>query len=331
VTSPRLVVWSETIALTCAYVVTIWWTERWTATFAPSRALAIALAFAIVQSAAIVILLVALFSRKWLAVRRAARTAALQQQINATLAEHALGQDQLRPLRSLVKRSRRDVQAEVESMMATMRGDARDRVAAVARELGLDTANDEARVEQMFAGAVSGSLLQRAVAVEQLEPHATRLAPTIARALSSSDVRRVRGTLDMIRAWRRVLPIPALVSLLRHSDPAVRADAIRVLPYAGEGSTAAAIEAGMRDDSPVVRVAAAETAARLGIESVIPMLLENIRHDDRDVALASAFAIAGMTGGGAQLQQLVESSDRGAAGVAFEALEKAALGRLSIT
>ena len=75
----RAVIWIETIATGLVYVLAIWLTNR--AVVQPrlqSPALAVALAFAIVQIVAIAALLITLFARKTIESRRAMRSAQLQ-------------------------------------------------------------------------------------------------------------------------------------------------------------------------------------------------------------------------------------------------------------
>ena len=181
----------------------------------------------------------------------------------------------------------------------------------------------------MFARAVRGNLFERAVAAEELEPDAGQLsAVQIPRALRSGDAARVLAALEMLIAWKRSLPVPEVESVLQHGDPRVRAAALRALPYAAAGNAVANVRIALRDPDPGVRRAAAETARKLRLDILLDALVENISDRDRGASLAAAFAVAVMPDGARRLQSVVASPERIAAAVAFEALEKATIGRL---
>lgn len=327
------VVWLQTLLVIAGYAAAIVAADRLVASrFAFSRPLGLALAFAGVQGLSIAILILALVLRKILAARRAARSARLREEITSALATEAAGQDRFRKLRSLLAASPRDVEREMFAATAMVRGSARDRLLSVARQLGIPVDDEAQRIERLFATAMSGSLLEQIAVTEQLEPYALRIAAShVSRALTSSDPLRIMRALDMLRAWRRVVQVPNFAPLLEHPGPEIRANAFRALPYVPVPSAADAIAAALRDPEPRVREAAANAAAKMNVTTVMALLLENVSGTDAEVARAAAMAVASMPGGPAALQSLVTAGERRPASLAaFEALEKATLGRLEI-
>lgn len=293
--------------------------------------LSLAVSLAIVQSVCVSVLLIGLMVTKWVEARHEARSAELRVRIAETLASDVAGQDRLRELRRYLAVSKRDVEREIAAMAATLRGSSRERVLKLGRELGVTAPESEERRAQIFARAARGNRLERAVAAEELEPDARALAEVqIPRALRSRHVAEVLAALEMLLAWRRSLPVPEVGSVVRHPNPQVRAAALRALPYAAPGDAAANIRIALRDPDPEVRRAAAETGRKLRLDALLGTLVENIRDSDRAAALAAAFAVAVMPDGASRLQEVVASADRAAAAVAFEALEKATMGRLHL-
>jgi hypothetical protein len=327
--SGRASIWVRTFVVLALYAGAIWLAEWWLFVHVAYRPLALAFAFAVVQVVATLLLTTLLFWRKSVAVRRETLRNSIRAEIHEALAVEAVGQDQFRKLRGLAARSRRDVANELAAAVAALRGGARQRIVSVARELGMAfPATDAERLEAMFATAASGPLLRRAVLTEELESDAARLAShLIPRALTSSDPALAAAALEMLFAWKRALPVPHLSELLRHSDPRLRARAARVLPYAAGADAEMLVMVALRDSDDEVKRAAAEAARQLRIEAAVPLLAEMMAGAE-EVAVAAAFAIAAMPDGPQRLQAVVESPDRRAAAIAFEALEKATLGRL---
>lgn len=293
--------------------------------------LSLAVSLTIVQSVCVVLMLTALMARKSIGARREARSAELRIKIAEALASDVAGQDRLRALRGYLAVSKRDVEREIAAMAATLRGSSRERVLKLGRELGVTAPESEERLEQLFARAAGGNLLERAIAAEELEPDAQRLAEVqIPRALRSDDAARMLVALQMLEAWKRAVPVPEVERGFYHRNPAVRAAAVRALPYAAAGDSAASVRFALHDPDPEVRRAAAETARKLRLGDLLDILVDNVRDRDRSAALAAAFAVAVMEDGPGRLQSVVASGDRAAAAVAFEALEKAAIGRLHL-
>lgn len=327
----RLRVWVGTVAVAMIYVGAIDLAD--VVVFTPrfeSRSLSLALAFALVQTVAIVVFVGGLFVRKWHYSRRQRQSIQIEREIQEALALHSLGHDELPRLRALMARSRRDVEQGIAAALATLLSDARARVLAAAGALGIPQADDRQRLDALFEAAAAGNLLRRAVLVEELEPHALALATDqIPRALTSNDPRQVTAALDMIRAWKRMLTVANLEQALRHPDAAVRVRALQALPYVSN-ATHAAVGDGLHDASASVRAAAATAAGKLRLSELTDALVRALSDTSREVASAAAFALAALPDGVSRLRQVVSSGPRLARGVAFEALEKATLGRMEL-
>jgi hypothetical protein len=329
----RLFIWLSTLVVIIGWAAAIGAVHR---LFLRARihdtGLSLALSLAIVQCVCIVVMLTALMAMKAIRARRAARSAELRIRIAESLASDVAGQDRLRALRGYLAASKRDVEREISAMAGTLRGPSRERVLKLGRELGVTGPESAERLDEMFARASYGSLLERAVAAEELEPDAQRLAEVhIPRALRSDDASQVLAALEMLHAWKRSLPVPEVESVLHHESAHVRAAALRALPYSGAGACETSVRQALRDSDPQVRQAAAETARKLRLDAVTDGLVENLSDPDRSAALAAAFALAVMPEGTDRLQRVVASDERSAAAVAFEALEKAAIGRLHLS
>jgi hypothetical protein len=327
----RVRVWVGTLAVAMIYVGAIDFVDI--VLFSPRftvRALSLALAFAFVQVVAIVLFVGGLFVRKWIGARRERRSLQLQRQIQEALAGVAIGQDELPRLRSLMERSRRDVEKGIGAAVATLLGDARTRLLTVSSALGIEQPDDRQRLDALFGAAAAGNLRRRAVLVEQLEHHALILAyDQIPRALASDDPSFVTAALDMLRAWKRMLPVPDVEKVLRHPDAAVRIRALQALPYVVNATHSAVFDA-LHDAHAEVRAAAAVAAGKLRLAELSDALVRALSDPARDVACAAAFALAVLPDGVAKLQQAVSGGNRPAAGAAFEALEKVTLGRMEL-
>ena len=318
----RTLIWAQTLAVMTGYAAAIALVHRFVLRSSlNSRALALAIAFSIVQAAAIVLMLIVLLTRRGLAGRRTRRSRELATAARAAVAEHAAGMDRLRVLRDLQRRSRRDVAGAVASFVGATRGTMQERVAALARDLGLSAR--ELAEEGTIERAANASLLERALIADEMQPRAEQLAQLeIPEALIARDERRAVAALDLLLSWRRVLAVRGVDYALLHESDEVRSRAFGAIPYV-QPSHADRIPVGLRDPSPRVRSSAAQAAGRLRLAAAIPALAEALRDEDAEVARSAAFALGTMPEGMAVLQA---SESR----AAFEALEKATLGRLEV-
>lgn len=349
----RAAIWRNTVLTAGAYIAAIVIVDRMVgARLGVRREMELALAFAIVQAAAILLMMAVLFGRKQMNVVRAARSRRLAPQIEEALALHAVGIDQRGRIEQLGRRAPRDVREALYAMLASMRGDPRERLAMLAASLGLTERGGQPAIDWIrnvvrlghahsfqqiaFAVAHQGPLI-RSIAAEELAPWAGEIAESqLLEVLHSTDADVVVTALDMIRAWRRARPVPGIDDLLAHSDARVRARTLLALPYAAAGaspeSMSAAIIAALEDGDAEVRLAAANAAGKLGVTEAVPALGAKLGDPRRDVAVAAAFALASLgPAGNDLLQKTILSPDRAAASAAFEAVEKAALGLVEMT
>lgn len=324
---PRAPVWAATFAVLVVYAGAIILTDEYLlAGRVDPAALRLALAFGLVQIAAVVVIFIGLVVRRRVMSRRARRSAELRTRAGALVAEHAAGTDALRRLRQLQRRSRRDVRAAVRSFLVSTRGTMQTRVTALAADLDIDLAGGSELPS--LAELARLSLRDRAILADRLAPRAgqilTELGP---RPLSAADPRKIIAVLDLVRAWRRMLPVPDLESALVHPDAEVRWRAYEAVVYT-QPLRSERLRDGLRDGDARVRAAAASAARRIRDPRLRDDLEAAMREGDRDVAVAAALALAALPDGVDTLQAIVASGSRNEASVAFEALEKAAIGRL---
>lgn len=321
-----LLVWLQTLltAAICGGAIVV--ADRTLVPFVSHRGLRIALAFGVMQTAAIVLVFLGLLVRRRLSDMRTRRSEEIAGRIQSAIAEHAAGADRLRVLRALQRNAERDVSRGVRAFLAGTRGTMHDRVAALSRDLDVAAAGFSA--SKSVAPVGSSSLLDRALLADELRPEAEAVAREhISRTLASGDARESIAALDLLLAWRLALPVDGLERALLHKDPEVRRRAFRVVPFALP-SRAALLAGGLSDSDASVREAAASTARIIRSPELTSALEQAVADENRDVALAAAFALASLPDGTAKLQGIVDSGSRIDASVAFEALEKAALGRL---
>ena len=322
----RNAIWLETIAITAVYAILVWQVYRRLTDTVTHPALRLAAAFALVQCAAIFLMLIVLTTRRGLAERSARRSRALQQEVHDAVAQHASGVDRLRALRTLQKQSSRDVAAAISAFLGTTRGSMHDRVAALSRDLGISAA--EAAGEKVVDRAAEATLHERAILADELLPRAHVIAAhEIPRALSMGDEQHSIAALDLLLAWQRALAVQGLEHALAHPSDEVRSRAFAAIPYV-QPSHAAHLQEGLRDVSPAVRRAAAQSAGKIRAAEARDALMIALQDADAGVAVAAAFALAALPDGIGSLQSCINAGDGRATYFAFEALEKAALGRL---
>ncbi len=184
---------------------------------------------------------------------------------------------------------------------------------------------DPLELAQIFGLAVNGSRVTRMVLAEDLRPHALELAKeAIPAALMSGEPARVRAALDVLGAWSKFLPVPQVYGLLRHTDPAIHAAALDVLPFVPR---AAQIEgeilAALNHPAEEVRAAAARAAASIGVTKAVPLLAHRLHDQDPRTAAAAAHALAHLGPDGCRiLEQEMLTGSLLAASAALEALQR---------
>lgn len=347
----RFAVWRNTIVAIAVYALAIGIADREIFQHTiRSRPLALALSFATVQLAMIALMLGLLFGWKRRNVLRQARSERLANELDEALALHLIGEDQTPALRKLMEQSRYDVREKLFTMVSTTRGEARDRLTALALDLQLVERGADVELQgirdyirlahgQDFDAVVRWSaarpLLARAIVADEYAPYAGSVSDEqIVGALNAPDRRVVLATLEMLCAWRRTVRIPGFTMLLASPDARVRAAAFDALSYVaagqGEDVVAEAIKTGLRHDDPRVRRSAAVAAGRMSIGTVIEALHERLNDTNRDVAVAAAWALASIGDTGLAMLEASLASPSRSADVAFEMWEKAAIGRLSL-
>jgi len=184
---------------------------------------------------------------------------------------------------------------------------------------------DPAELAQIFGLALNGSRVTRMVLAEDLRPHALELASeAIPAALTSGVPSRMLAALDVLRAWSKFLPVPQVYGLLRHSDPAIHAAALDILPFVPRLSPLEAeVLSALNDPAEEVRAAAARAAASIGITSAVPLLSHRLHDQDPSTAAAAAHALAHLGSEGCRiLEQEMLTGSLLAASAALEALER---------
>jgi hypothetical protein len=140
------------------------------------------------------------------------------------------------------------------------------------------------------------ALTDRALFVDELRVQGTSLrGAAFAPALDTRDAGRLVAALEMIRACGRGLEIPNLHQLTRHEDAAVRAAALRVVPYDLRRRTFEDTLLGaLSDADDGVRIAAIAVLGEFGSHEAIPGVARCLRAANPLVVVASAHALAAL-------------------------------------
>lgn len=190
-------------------------------------------------------------------------------------------------------------------------------------------------LRDVFFSLPEQTYMIRAIITEELEVHAATIARNILpQALESDDPLTIIAGLDLLRAWRRTVSVPGLNALVHHESEDVRERVFQAAPYVLESRDFSLDDfiGGLRDESPLVRAAAAEAAAKLGVRAAADALEGNVLDEDVGAALAAVAGLASLGQDGLpRLQRLILGSNRRAAALAFEAMEKQALGRVDLS
>ncbi len=185
-------------------------------------------------------------------------------------------------------------------------------------------------IERAFAFVTTQSLLVRSLLTEELRPYAFLLVERIIpEVLASQDPKIVIVTLEILGAWRNILPLPNAQQLLHHANPEVRAKALRALSYISVGDELEQeILNAFADSDEEVKVAAIFASARLKITSALPNLLTSLRDGNSESGRAAAYALSQIGAHGLNaLEQEILSPNRFAAAAALEIYERVNIGR----
>ena len=179
--------------------------------------------------------------------------------------------------------------------------------------------------------AVHNSLLVRAILTEALRPYAAMLCEkAVPELLAANDPRTVRIALEIVRAWRKSMPLGGVQALLHHPDGAVRAAALGIVPQlVSPQELARELVECLSDEVESVRAAAAASAGELRLVSALPALEACMHTGGADATISAAYAMARIGEQGWRiLEGLVLGSRSAAAAAALEALEQACAERL---
>jgi hypothetical protein len=148
------------------------------------------------------------------------------------------------------------------------------------------------------------SLLGRILLADSLRPFATEICEHhLSDGIRSSDLRRARASLDLLRAWERWIPIDSFSHLIAERDMETRLAALPALRYASATEQEAAQEIlsllKVQDES--VHAKAAKAAGDMSVSASIPFLVNQLRSDGPISALAAATALARMGSEGRDL------------------------------
>jgi hypothetical protein len=160
---------------------------------------------------------------------------------------------------------------------------------------------------QVFKMLPDQSLLGRILLADNLRPFATVICERyLVDGILSTDIRRARASVDLLRAWERWIPIGNFSSLLAGRDLDLRLAALSALRYASATEEEATQEIFNLLHFPDERVhaPAAKAAADLGLSVLMPVLLNQLRTGGPPSALAAAQALAAM---GSEGKDMLES------------------------
>jgi HEAT repeat protein len=196
----------------------------------------------------------------------------------------------------------------------------------LAASRGLLQTGEVKDVERVFEQAVSRSLLVRVLLTEDLRRYAIPLSEgVIPKILEAEDQARILGTLNVLTAWERAVPLLGLAPLLIHHDREIRLKALALapmVPFSVEIRNG--VMEALSDDDLEIRVSAVRTAARLGLKESQPMLAHCLRNGPVQLARAAAAALASLPPSGwTILEELSASPNPMTAAEARAALELA--------
>jgi hypothetical protein len=117
----------------------------------------------------------------------------------------------------------------------------------------------------VFERALSDTPSARNAIAQDLGRHAVRLCEeTIPRALRS---RCVLEVLQLVISWERAVPLVDVRPASEHSDPLVRIELMRLMPFVpATDANRAALARGLADENPEVKSAARAAAARMRVD-----------------------------------------------------------------
>jgi hypothetical protein len=195
-----------------------------------------------------------------------------------------------------------------------------ERVAAAS---SLIRTGEDAALRRALAFAATQPITIRALLAEELRAHLLELDPAgICELLDRSEPHQLAAILEIIVVWQRVFEAPSVVELLKASDPAVRALALRALPIiAGATGWEDHVCGALSSSDPEVRAAAAFAAGQMKLGRAAPMLSAALSDTRSGVAVTAAHALARLGDAGAAILNRAIEEGGNCAEAAMEAIE----------
>jgi hypothetical protein len=125
------------------------------------------------------------------------------------------------------------------------------------------------QIEHVFKSVLTDTARIRTLLASELGGHADELCKVaVPLALESEDPPYLVNLLRLLTTWERVLPFSEL-AVAKHSDPGVRAAAMRLLPFLlTSEANRSALNSGLADENPQVKDAAAAAIRKLGLNGM---------------------------------------------------------------
>jgi HEAT repeat protein len=157
---------------------------------------------------------------------------------------------------------------------------------------------------QVFKMLPDQSLLGRIRLADGLRPFATEICGSyLADGIGSSDARGAKASLDLLCAWERWIPVEGFSHLVAKRDIELRLAALPALRYAcaWDQKAVSVIVELLEFPDERVHAPAAKAASDMGISTLIPLLVNQLREGGPVSALAAARALADMGSEGRDL------------------------------
>jgi len=188
-------------------------------------------------------------------------------------------------------------------------------------------------LDLLFRNAAGAPLALRAMLAGELRDYAPQLtAVALPAILKDGTPRQIANALEMAAAWRCPLSLHDLAPLMRHPDPSVRSNALKLSAFSGlsQGGEQLILSA-LDDPNPGVQTAAIELAGRLRLTNALGRLVLVTNHADNETSRAACMALAMLgTTGEAFLQNHIMTSDARSAGQAAESLARMRTARSAV-
>lgn len=186
--------------------------------------------------------------------------------------------------------------------------------------------SDPTRVGDLFREVLRSPLLVRILLAADFRSHTDSLAgEPLTAVFELGEEREVIAALEMVASWRRVLDLPLLTRFLRHANPEIRRNAVRVAPLASaRHEVARHILRALDDPHSEVRMAALDSITRMQVRGALPAVRRAAESTDDAISRQACKTLASFgSDGQAMLEYFVVAGDRRIANWAAEALVQA--------